>query len=93
MIADRLATTERQTGITRPNPPAADRDERGSSTNQPAEEAESQNGSGSATSPPNILRLRHEVDEFPMTVTGKIRKIDIRETSTRLFTDEQADRT
>ncbi|MQY30535.1 AMP-binding protein [Nocardia aurantia] len=40
-----------------------------------------------------IPRHVHLVDEFPMTVTGKIRKIDIRETSTKLFADEQADRT
>jgi fatty-acyl-CoA synthase len=32
-----------------------------------------------------IPRYVHVVDEFPMTVTGKIRKVDMREESVRLF--------
>ncbi|WP_227985374.1 AMP-binding protein [Nocardia spumae] len=32
-----------------------------------------------------IPRYVHIVDEFPMTVTGKVRKVDIRSTSVRLF--------
>ncbi len=32
-----------------------------------------------------IPRYVHIVDEFPMTVTGKVRKVDIRTTSVRLF--------
>ncbi|WP_258081179.1 AMP-binding protein [Nocardia nova] len=32
-----------------------------------------------------IPRYVHVVDEFPMTVTGKVRKVDIRATSVRLF--------
>ena len=34
-----------------------------------------------------IPRYVHVVDEFPMTVTGKIRKVDMREVSARLFAD------
>lgn len=32
-----------------------------------------------------IPRYVHVVDEFPMTVTGKVRKVEMREESTRLF--------
>ena len=32
-----------------------------------------------------IPRYVHIVDEFPMTVTGKIRKVEMREESARLF--------
>ncbi|MBO0852187.1 MAG: AMP-binding protein [Nocardia sp.] len=39
-----------------------------------------------------IPRYVHIVDEFPMTVTGKVRKVDIRSTSQRLFGgDDQQD--
>ncbi len=32
-----------------------------------------------------IPRYVHVVDEFPMTVTGKVRKVDMRAESARLF--------
>ncbi|MGH3579450.1 MAG: AMP-binding protein, partial [Mycobacterium sp.] len=32
-----------------------------------------------------VPRYVHVVDEFPMTITGKVRKVDIREESARLF--------
>jgi fatty-acyl-CoA synthase len=32
-----------------------------------------------------IPRYVHIVEDFPMTVTGKVRKVDIREESVRLF--------
>lgn len=38
-----------------------------------------------------IPRYVHIVDEFPMTVTGKIRKVEMREVSVALL--EEADRT
>src|SRR5271166_5185905 len=36
-----------------------------------------------------IPRYVHVVDEFPMTVTGKVRKVDMREESARLFALEE----
>ncbi|MGH3552115.1 MAG: AMP-binding protein [Mycobacterium sp.] len=38
-----------------------------------------------------IPRYVHVVDEFPMTITGKVRKVDIREESARLFGAEARD--
>lgn len=38
-----------------------------------------------------IPRYVHVVDEFPMTVTGKIRKVEMREISARLFGPDRAD--
>ncbi|MBF5000804.1 AMP-binding protein [Nocardia sp. BSTN01] len=38
-----------------------------------------------------IPRYVHVVDEFPMTVTGKVRKVDIRATSVRLFGEPEQD--
>jgi len=38
-----------------------------------------------------IPRYVHVVDEFPMTVTGKVRKVDIRATSVRLFGGPEQD--
>ncbi|NKY44744.1 AMP-binding protein [Nocardia cerradoensis] len=38
-----------------------------------------------------IPRYVHVVDEFPMTVTGKVRKVDIRSTSVRLFGGPEQD--
>ena len=35
-----------------------------------------------------IPRYVHVVDEFPMTVTGKIRKVEMRETSIELLQQE-----
>ncbi len=32
-----------------------------------------------------IPRYVHIVDEFPMTVTGKVRKVEMRESSARMF--------
>jgi len=32
-----------------------------------------------------IPRYVHVVDEFPMTITGKVRKVDMREESVRLL--------
>lgn len=39
-----------------------------------------------------IPRHVHVVDEFPMTVTGKVRKVDMRAESTRLFGPKAPDR-
>ncbi len=35
-----------------------------------------------------VPRYVHVVDEFPMTITGKVRKVDMREESARLFAPE-----
>ena len=40
-----------------------------------------------------IPRYVHLVEEFPMTVTGKIRKVEMREISAQLFTADSADTT
>ncbi len=37
-----------------------------------------------------IPRYVHVVEEFPMTVTGKIRKIEMRAMATRLLEEEAA---
>jgi fatty-acyl-CoA synthase len=39
-----------------------------------------------------IPRYVHVVDEFPMTMTGKVRKVDMREESARLFGPKAPDR-
>jgi fatty-acyl-CoA synthase len=39
-----------------------------------------------------IPRYVHVVDEFPMTVTGKVRKVDMRAESAELFGLEASDR-